>query len=44
VHAYLHRKEGDESNARYWYRTADKPFPTGQSLEAEWRALVEQLL
>ena len=19
VHAYLHRKEGDNSNARYWY-------------------------
>ena len=22
VHAYLHRKEGDESNAAYWYRRA----------------------
>jgi hypothetical protein len=22
VHAYLHRKEGDLSNARYWYRQA----------------------
>lgn len=20
VHAYLHRKEGDQSNAEYWYR------------------------
>ena len=22
IHAYLHRKEGDLSNARYWYRQA----------------------
>ena len=22
VHAYLHRKEGDAPNARYWYRRA----------------------
>ncbi len=25
VHAYLHRKEGDSSNAGYWYRRAGKP-------------------
>jgi hypothetical protein len=25
VHAYLHRKEGDLSNAGYWYRRARKP-------------------
>ena len=25
VHAYLHRKEGDEGNAAYWYRRARKP-------------------
>ena len=24
VHAYLHRKEGDASNASYWYTRADK--------------------
>jgi hypothetical protein len=33
VHAYLHRVEGDESNAGYWYARATKPkahgpFPT----------------
>ena len=44
IHAYLHRKEGDESNARYWYRTAGRPFPSGRSLEEEWRDLAEQLL
>lgn len=44
IHAYLHRKEGDESNARYWYRTAGAAFPTGQSLEDEWRALTLRFL
>jgi hypothetical protein len=26
VHAYLHRKEGDQANAVYWYRCAGKPM------------------
>ncbi len=43
VHAYLHRKEGDEGNAAYWYRRAGKTV-CGESLETEWRAIVEQLL
>lgn len=43
VHAYLHRKEGDISNAGYWYRRAGVAAATG-SLPAEWRAIVEQLL
>jgi hypothetical protein len=25
VHAYLHRKEGDQDNAAYWYGRARKP-------------------
>ncbi len=29
VHAYLHRKEGDISNAGYWYRRAGRPVATG---------------
>lgn len=39
VHAYLHRKEGVEWNAEYWYKRAGRHFhrPT---LEAEWEALV----
>lgn len=44
VHAYLHRKEGDEGNARYWYRTAKRSFPAGQTLDEEWADLVRQLL
>jgi hypothetical protein len=43
VHAYLHRKEGDESNAAYWYRRAGKPVEHGP-LEAEWKAIVTALL
>jgi hypothetical protein len=43
VHAYLHRKEGDRSNARYWYRRAGKPEAT-DSLDAEWTRIVSELL
>jgi len=43
VHAYLHRKEGDEPNARYWYRLAQKPFPS-VSLEEEWTEITRALL
>jgi hypothetical protein len=43
VHAYLHRKEGDISNAGYWYRRAGEPVATG-SLDAEWREIVTELL
>lgn len=43
VHAYLHRAEGDQANAGYWYRRAGKPHAT-ESLEAEWRAIARTLL
>jgi len=43
VHAYLHRVEGDEGNAGYWYRRAGKPH-CHDSLEAEWTAIAEALL
>lgn len=43
VHAYLHRKEGDLSNARYWYRRVAWP-EAKTSLEEEWTALVRDLL
>jgi hypothetical protein len=43
VHAYLHRVEGDLSNAAYWYRTAKKPQASG-SLEAEWKSIASALL
>jgi hypothetical protein len=43
VHAYLHRKEGSDWNADYWYRRSGRDYhrPT---LDAEWEALVEGLL
>lgn len=43
VHAYLHRKEGDLANARYWYGRAGRAMPDG-TLAAEWRALAAELL
>ena len=43
VHAYLHRKEGDPSNARYWYRQAGCEAAT-ESLEQEWTRIVDTLL
>jgi hypothetical protein len=43
VHPYLHRKEGDLSNAAYWYQRAGKSAaPT--SLEKEWDEIVDSLL
>ncbi len=43
VHAYLHRKEGDLSNAGYWYRRAGRPVAQG-TLTEEWEALAGELL
>ena len=43
VHAYLHRKEGDELNAGYWYSRAGRPPATGD-LRAEWEAIARELL
>jgi hypothetical protein len=38
IHAYLHRKEGDLSNASYWYRRANHSTPE-TSREEEWGAI-----
>ena len=43
VHAYLHRKEGDQSNAVYWYDRAGRPVAEG-SLEVERNSITESLL
>jgi len=43
VHAYLHRKEGDNGNAAYWYGRAGKPV-WRESLDAEWLSIVKELL
>jgi hypothetical protein len=41
IHAYLHRKEGDQWNADYWYRRAGEKRPD-ITLEEEWIFLVQQ--
>ncbi len=43
VHAYLHRKEPDLANARYWYARAGRP-PATVTLQQEWDSLVTELL
>lgn len=43
IHAYLHRKEGDASNAAYWYHRAGKPV-AHDSLDAEWERILTALL
>lgn len=43
VHAYLHRVEGDESNAGYWYNRAGKPH-CRESLDDEWAEIATTLL
>lgn len=43
VHAYLHRKEGDKGNARYWYQRAGQPVYSG-SLDDEWAHIAGALL
>ncbi len=43
VHAYLHRAEGDFSNAQYWYQQATRPVGKGP-LEAEWAQIAAALI
>ncbi|MDG1276081.1 MAG: hypothetical protein P8O16_02290 [Algoriphagus sp.] len=43
IHAYLHRKEGDQWNAEYWYRRAGVAVYQG-TLEEEWENLLNDYL
>jgi hypothetical protein len=43
VHAYLHRKEGDQGNAAYWYSRADKPV-CREPLDVEWLSIAKALI
>jgi len=43
VHAYLHRKKGDEANAAYWYARAGRSA-SELSFEQEWAEIATALL
>ena len=43
VHAMLHRDEGDQFNAEYWYRRAEKPVDRGP-IQHERDAMIATLL
>ena len=43
IHAFLHRKEGDNWNANYWYNKAGRKMPE-ISLDEEWNSIVKELL
>jgi hypothetical protein len=43
VHACLHGKDEDESNAGYWYRRAGRP-PSRAPLDEEWDEIATALL
>ena len=38
IHALIHRIEGDDANAGYWYRRAGQNRNPG-AIEDEWRAI-----
>lgn len=40
IHAYLHRKEPDVNNARYWYGRVGKPLPD-IPFDEEWQMLFD---
>lgn len=43
VHAHLHRIEGDQDNADYWYRQANEPVAE-MPIDQEWSSIVGALL
>ena len=43
LHAYLHRKEGDQFNASYWYARAGRNKPA-IPLDEEWLDLVKHFI
>jgi hypothetical protein len=43
IHAYLHRKEGDNSNAAYWYRLAKQKVPD-VAIEDEWETISKEFI
>ena len=44
IHAVLHKIEGDDANARYWYRQASQFFEAYGDPAAELRAIKATLI
>ena len=44
IHAYLHRKEPDIWNAKYWYHNAGKPYPGEVEYDREAAQILEALV
>ncbi len=44
IHAYLHRKEPDIWNAKYWYRNADKPYPGDIPFDTEAATILKTII
>jgi hypothetical protein len=44
IHAYLHRKEPDIWNAKYWYNRCGKPYPGEMTFEAEATVILAELV
>lgn len=43
IHAYLHRKEPDIWNAKYWYNRCGKPYPGEMDLAEEAAVILAAL-
>ena len=43
IHAYLHRKEPDLWNSKYWYRRCNRPYPGDLGFEEEVVSILAEL-
>lgn len=43
IHAYLHRKEPDIGNSKYWYRRSGRPYPGDTGFDEEVSIILSEL-
>ena len=43
IHAYLHRKEPDIWNSKYWYRRCGRPYPGDLGFDGEIGIILSEL-